>query len=751
MRKLLWFTMGFGAACAFCAYVYRDIWVIPAAAILLFLAVGCWLASKYVKPFRLLGMVLLGVAVGLAWFAVFHDAYVSLAAQGTGESEFAVIEVTDYSWEGTYGATLDGKVTRNGRTFQVRAYLRDQQTLLPGDVISGEFRFRVTTGDAEEDATYHQGKGIFLLAYQTGDISVNESETLPLKYYPAYLRMRILSLIDTSFPEDAAPFAKALLLGDSTDIDYSLNTAFKVTGIRHIIAVSGLHVSILFAAVYTLAGKKRYLTAIVGIPVVFLFAAVAGFSPSVTRACIMQCLMMLSLLWKREYDPSTALSFASLAMLMINPLVITSVSFQLSVGSMAGIFLFSQPVKNWLMDEKRLGRWKGRGLKTRLANWFSSGVAVSLSAGVLTTPLVALYFSTVSLISVVTNLLTLWVVSIIFYGIILVCLLGLFWTGGATLAASLVAWPIRYVLKVTTLLSKLPFAAVYTYSDYIVCWLVCIYVLLVLFALAKRKRPGLFACLAALGLCAALLASWLPWLGDTCSVTVLDVGQGQSILLQSEGKTFLVDCGGDYGDTAADIAAETLLSRGISHIDGLILTHFDKDHAGGAEYLLTRIQVDSLIVPAFPDTSGVMDALESAFGEKVFPLITPLSITYGASSLTVIPPAQAQTDNESSLCVLFQTENCAILITGDRDESGELELLRTAALPDIDLLIVGHHGSKYATTEALLSALTPETAVISVGENNHYGHPAEETLNRLLEAGCAIYRTDRDGTVIYWG
>lgn len=751
MRKLLWFSLGFGAACAFGAYIYRGTWLFPAAGVLLFLAVGCWLVSEYVKPVRIAGMLLLGMALGLSWFEGFDLICLEPAAKGTGEGEYAVIEVSDYSWDGTYGTTADGYVQRNGRGYQVRLYLRDRQTLLPGDKIAGVFRFEITTGDDNSDATFHQGKGIFLLAYQAGEITINEADTLPLRYYPAYLRMRVLGMIDRAFTADTAGFAKALLLGDSTDITYEQNTAFKVTGIRHIIAVSGLHVSILFAAVYALAGKRRVLTAVLGIPLVLLFAAVAGFHPSVTRACIMQCTMMLALLWKREYDPATALAFAALVMLTINPLAITSVSFQLSVGSMAGIFLFSEAIRTWLMDEKRLGKGKGRGLKHRAANWLASGISVSLSAGVFTTPLVAVYFHTVSLISLLTNLLILWVVPIIFYGIILACLLGIFWQSGAVFVAGLAAWPIRYVLTVTGLLARFPLAAVYTYSEAIVIWLVFVYVLLVVFAVFRYKRPALYGCAAALALCGALLGSWLPWMKEGCHVTVLDVGQGQSILLQSRGKTFLVDCGGDHGDSTADIAAETLLSRGISRIDGLILTHFDKDHAGGAEAFLTRIPADMLMLPAFTDESGLKESLEAKYEERVVNLHAPVEISYGDTHMRILTPYHAQTDNESSLCVLFQTENCAILITGDRDKKGELELLQTASLPDIDLLVVGHHGSKNATTEELLSALKPETAVISVGKNNHYGHPAEETLYRLRQAGCNIYRTDRDGTIIYWG
>jgi competence protein ComEC len=213
MRKLLWFTLGFGGSCAFCAYVYRGAWIIAAGAVLLFTAVGGWLLSEYWKPARLIGMVLLGLAAGSMWFMAYQYAYLNAADRMDGQTEFAVIEVTDYSWEGSYGTTVDGKTRLNGKTFHVRAYLDGQKTFLPGDGIRGEFSFTMTAEEDNHNSTYHQGKGIFLLAYQRGEISVNEISHLPLRYYPVYLRMRILDLIEDTFPEDASAFAKALLLG----------------------------------------------------------------------------------------------------------------------------------------------------------------------------------------------------------------------------------------------------------------------------------------------------------------------------------------------------------------------------------------------------------------------------------------------------------------------------------------------------------------------------------------------------------
>lgn len=745
MRKLMWFTIGFGCACAVGAYlIYGNILAALGIAAVLTGVVFLLAARKWdcVKP---VGLVFVGLAAGLLWFWCYDGGYLSPARELDGVITTSSFEIVDYSSDTDYGIKADANASWQGKTYRVRVYLNEQYSLEPGDVVSGEFRFRITNEGGESEPTYLRGNGIPLIAYQRGSVTVEQKDVPWWTYPAAYLRHEILELLQEVFPVDTAGFARALLLGDSSGIDYELNTAFKVSGIRHIIAVSGLHVSILFGFVYTLAGKRRWLTAFLGLPVLALFAAVAGFTPSVTRACLMHGLMILALLFEKEYDPPTALSFAALVMLVVNPVVITSISFQLSVGCMAGIFLFAGKIREWLLDDKRMGHAKGKSVKARLIRGVAGSIGVSLGAASITTPLSALYFGTVSLIGPLTNLLTLWVVTLVFYGIMAVCALGWLLPQAAVLLAKLVSWPIRYILWTAKLLAQVPMAAVYTRSDWIVCWLYLCYLLLLIFLLMKNKRPLVFGCIAVSTLCAALLASWIPPLVDECRVTVLDVGQGQSIILQGDGKTFVVDCGGSYADDAADTAAETLLSMGISRIDGLILTHYDTDHAGGVQYLLSRIRAEAVYLPVWEEaqTAAELQSLENAL------LVTEnTTLAYGDAVLTLIPSEIRDSSNESSMCVLFQAGNCDILITGDRGTLGEKLLLQQVQLPELDVLVVGHHGSKYSTSEALLKAARPRVAVISVGEGNAFGQPAQEILDRLEEAGCVIFRTDEDGTII---
>ena len=751
MRKLMWFTFGFGAACAWGAYCANQYaFYILAAALILGAAMAILSRDrKWLRPGVLLCA---GLVVGVGCFSLFDAVRLTDPRELDGQVCTVTIRATDFSRETDYGYAVDGAVEINGRDYDVCGYLDDREEPLllePGDGVTGDFLFRVTTDGSVGGSTYHQGKGVFLIAYQRGEIGIIPGETEAVRHLPAILRHRILELLETVFPDHTAAFAKALLLGDGSDLTYETDASFKVSGIRHIIAVSGLHVSILFSLIYLIGGKRRVLTALLGVPAVLLFAAVAGFNPSITRACIMQILVMLALLFDREYDPPTALSFAALVMLIVNPLVITSVSFQLSVGCMAGIFLFSGQNRGWVLSDQCLGEAKGKGIKARLKRWFAGSVSVTLGAMAVTTPLCAWHFGTVSLVGILTNLLTLWIVTYIFYGIIAVCLLGSFWLTGAGAVAWVISWGIRYVLLVAKVLAGLPMSAVYTKSIYVVIWLMFCYCLLTVFLCMKKKRPAVFAGCAVIGLCVALLVSWTEPLRDECRMTVLDVGQGQCILLQSEGRSYLVDCGGKGAAGTADEAAELLLSQGITKLDGVIVTHFDDDHSEGVENLLTRIDADVVLIPVTEDESDVAEGISAVAKGGIIRVTETLNMTYSDTVITVIPSYMEKSDNESGLCVLFQTENCAILITGDRDEFGERMLLRNLDVPDLDVLVAGHHGSGHSTGLTLLEATKPEVAIISVGENNPYGHPAQETLERLEAFGCTVYRTDLHGTIIY--
>lgn len=736
MRKLLWFTIGFSTACAFFACNAAQPWIGIVAAV----AAGVICFVKPLVRYRRIGILLVGMAVGIFWCSVFQSRYLGTVSQLDGKTRELSITASDYGWETERGTGLDGWTVLAGRKYRVRTYLTDERPLTPGEMAEGTFYLRSTAEDAGD--SYFAGFGYYLLAYQKSQLQYTVPEKLSPVYYPAYFASKIEESLESCFPEDTAAFAKALLLGKTEDLGYELETALKLSGIRHVVTVSGLHVAILFALVQLLTLKKPWLTALMGIPILGVFAALAGFSPSVTRACLMCGLMMLGRLVNKEYDGATALAFSVLVMLILNPLAITSASLQLSVSCVAGIFLFYKPFYDWFLT--KLPDKERRSRRGKILRGAAASLCVTLSVMVMTTPLCAYYFGAVSLAGPLTNLVTMWVIGFVFYGIVAVCALHLVWGAGAILLARLVSVPIRYIIICAQALASFPLSSVYTKSIYITIWLIFCYVLLGAFSLFGWKSLRRMAGCVVLSLCVAVAFSWAEPLLHNVRMTVLDVGQGQSILLQSEGRTYLIDCGGSSNTRTADAVAETLMSQGINRIDGIVITHLDADHVGGLEKLLKRMDTDLLILPRRDDY------MEYPAGDFERILVEEdICLQNDKSRTKIFGSGYRGAGNENSLCILFEAENCAILITGDRSELGEQLLLRRTQLPKLDVLIAGHHGAADSTGDTLLQATRPETVIISAGENNGYEHPAPELLQRLEDYGCKVYRTDLHGTIVF--
>lgn len=749
MRKLMWFTVGFAAACALSTYLLPDWWMLILALFCLVAGIGLYFLKH--KFALVASVILFGCAVGSAWNWGYQLLYLQTAQELDGKTVNMHMEATDYSFQTGYNTAVDGTLELDGKQYCVRLYVPSQEQYAPGDKIWGQAQLRYTVRDGEREATYHRGDGLFLLAYATGQMYAYPAGEVPISYFPALLRQRLSNVIFEAFPEDTAAFAVALLLGDDSRLTFAEDAAFQLSGIRHVIAVSGLHVSILFAVIYVVTGKKRTLSVLIGLPVLFLFAAMAGFTPSVVRACVMQALMILAMLLNKEYDPPTALAASAMVMLVVNPLTIASVSFQLSTGCMIGIILFSEPIRKYLLHEKRLGTGKGKTLRAGLTRWLAGSISVSLGAMSVTLPLCAWYFGIVSIVGILTNLLTLWVISTIFYGIMLVCILSWIWMPFAGVIAWLISWPIRYVLVVADLLSRIPLGAVFTDSIYIVLWIAASYILLVIFLLCKKKHPLIFSgCIAGL-LCVSVAVSWIEPKMDNYRMTVIDVGQGQCILLQSKEDTYLVDCGGTNPERTAMTVLRHLYAQGIFKLDGIILTHYDKDHAGAVPHLMERMEVEALYVPNADPENSLRQAIVNPFRNRTRFVLSEKHLEVGCGTVTIFPAEAGETGNESSMCILFQTKNCDILITGDRNIDGEMYLLTQTELPDLEVLVAGHHGAASSSGLPFLLETMPDVVIVSVGEGNPYNHPEEQALRRFEMIGCTVYRTDIQGTIVIRG
>ena len=323
--------------------------------------------------------------------------------------------------------------------------------------------------------------------------------------------------------------------------------------------------------------------------------------------------------------------------------------------------------------------------------------------------------------------------------------------------ASLLGWIswalVRYILWIANGMMSWRYHAVYFTNPYLVYWLLFLYAAFIGCAVTPdgKRKYLLASALSVLTLTAAIWVNRQDYQYGVLTALTLDVGQGESVILISGGETALVDCGSSnsYKDPGG-LAADTLHSMGVRELSAVVVTHYHADHTNGLYEVLRRIPVQTIYLPDIEDEYGVRERLVSLAEEKgaqVTYVTKETADTLGDTVLTIYPPVQSGGDlNELGLTALASAGDFDLLITGDMSGSTEKKLVETYALPDIEVLAVSHHGSRYSSNIRFLKAVTPEAAVISVGDNN-YGHPSEETLQRLLAVGADIWRTDQQGTI----
>lgn len=744
MRKLAVLTASFAVGIFLAQYLLPSDWMLP-------VAVGCFTAGgmglvlrgRGYKRIFLAGMGL-ALAIGYNWL---YAAWVQgpMEALAGTERGGVVMTVCDYAVSTNFGAKATVKL--EGLPFGKAVFYGDSSLLElePGQTVVSDVRFQSAARIRDDDVTSFTSKGIFLLAYGTGEATYGDGTKGSLRWLPDRSCRVIQTQITELFDSETAGFLTAILTGDKSGLSEGAAVDLSEAGIYHLMAVSGMHCAFLLMPIRMIAGKHRRRTlAAIAIPLLAFYALLTGASPSVVRASVMLVFPLLAPLFQRDSDSPTALSVALALILAANPFAAKSISLQLSFGAVAGLLWLTPKLQRALLGGKPRGR---------VVRFVVTSVSATMGALVFTVPLSAYYFGTLVLVSPLSNLLCLWIAGFVFvfgFGAVLV---SLFCPPIAGIIGMVARLGVEYVLAAAHLVTSIPYHALYFNNPYLKIWLAFGYLLfaVVYWSRVKRRRPYILAgVLAAVTLVGTVRLGQLRYAGNLLDILALDVGQGASTLLASDGVSALIDCGSaNSWYSPGGEAADQLYTMGCRKLDYLILTHYDTDHVNGVAELLARIPVEHLLVPDVQDDTNqrhtVLAAAEAsgtcvAFVEDVS--VLPL----GAASLTVFPPVGVGEDNEQGLSILCTAGDYDVLVTGDMEQSTERMLLDLYDLPDIETLMVGHHGSKYATSQELLDALKPETAIISVGSNS-YGHPTEEVLLRLEEAGAAVYRTDEDGTV----
>ncbi len=743
MRRLATFCFAFAAG------VFAAQYLLPQR-LLPYAAAGCvvlgalWAWTLRGDNRRRAAIAGLGLALALCW----DWAYVRLTLEPfetlAGTTQTLTVELADYPTASEYGSRAEVRVIGDGLHGKAICYGGTELLeLAPGARLSAPFEIRSAATIRGADVTTHISRGVYALLYVRGEVTREAGNENSPRCLPQKLARRTRETVAAVFPERTRAMMNAILLGDRYELSDEDETYLSEAGLLHITAVSGLHCAFLLSILIFLIGRHRSrLLFALALPVLWLYALTTGLTPSVTRACVMLSLMLLAPVFERESDPPTSLALALFLLLLANPFAAKSISLQLSFAAMAGLITLTPRLYARIRAKKR-----GR------AAWFVLGsLAATAGALVFTIPLSAFYFNTLVLAAPLSNLLCLWAATLTFAAGVLTVLVGFVWLSAARVLACVPHGGALYLLSMARGVTKIPYHAVY-FSGYLLkCWLVYAYALFAACRLMKEAKRRYWA--AAL-LCAAtlILTLWvnaLPLRGGSLHIVALDVGQGQSVVLHSRGATALLDCGTKSYLSAGDVTADYLQSVGVGTLDCVVLSHYHADHCNGLAVLFSRLHVRRLILPDIePDDELRAEVLELAQRHGVpvsFARETEM-IPLGEATLTVYPPAAEGDMNEECLAALCTTGRFDALFTADMDANTEYMLLAKNALPDVEVLMAGHHGSKYSSGGDLLVEVRPEVAVVSCGASNSYGHPHAEALHRLTDAGATVYRTDLQGNI----
>ncbi len=622
---------------------------------------------------------------------------------------------------------------------------------------------------------------------EAGTIEVINSDYSGIRQGLYELRMEIIERLEKLCSDNNGIFSiinnkngiiGAIILGDKTDLDSDIKELYSVSGIAHILAISGLHISFIGMAIYRLLRRRfRFLfSAAVSIPVVLSFGIMSGFGISTIRAIIMFILKIIGEVLGRKYDAITAISLAGFVLLLQNPFVVCNSGFQMSFGAIIAIVLILPIVEEILNTDNKI-------IKVLSANFTISLVM---------NPILAWNYYELPTFSFLLNIVVVPLMSVV----IVSSIVGIFCSCIMFGFGKVVIFPGCGILELYTFLcniiNKSSVASIVVGQPKVTIIIVYYAILLVvLFGLKNirtkytraekerniiKKETGLvlekkakkerrikgqnvkvrLACIVGFLLLNCLIY-YIPNPGFY--ITFIDVGQGDGILIHGDnGMKVMVD-GGSTSEkqVAKNCIVPYLKAEGIGTIDYSIITHTDKDHISGILEILennnsNRIRIKNLVMPDINMKDDTYNELiEKAKLKKINVLYIKKgdTLSLGKTKIKCIYPETTTTaSDKNDYCTVLSVKNktSKILLTGDISKEIE-EKIKDDIEENYTVLKVAHHGSNYSSSEKFLKKVNPKYSIISVGKNNSYGHPGNETMERLRKQGGVIYRTDEKGGI----
>lgn len=592
-------------------------------------------------------------------------------------------------------------------------------------------------------------------------------------------RLKLIAL-----PEDAG-ILSAVLLGEKKDLDSAVYELYRKNGISHLLAISGLHISIVGLGIWKLfrkGGAGFWISGIFAGGFLIAYGMMVGSGPSVVRAVSMAGLSFLAAAAGRTYDLPTAMCIPALGLLLTHPYLLTQASFQLSFLAVISLVypgrLFSARGETFFTNEKFSAA--------------ASAFFVSLSLQMVTAPVVCWHSFGIPVYGVFLNLL---VIPLMTY-VVLSGFIGLGLSFLSVSAGGAMLGGAHYILKLYEVvcngIGKLPGAELVLGQPEV--WKIgCYYGLVVSGAiiyergmkiaekfhekkhkskekseesvlnlwktriLIDRKHRLVF-------LCAAWLLAFfflLPSRPAGFSVTFLDVGQGDGIVLRCASRTILVDCGSSQQKSVGEkVLVPYLRSQGVTYVDLAVMTHGDQDHINGIRYLLEHpesgIRLGGLMMPK-AGNDEIYGKMAELAKEQEIPVYYAAAgdrienIAGKGMYMECLSPEGEEKfsdRNEESLVFRVTYDRFSMMLMGDLETGGEENLVESGVLSPVTVLKAGHHGSATSSGESFLEKLSPEITVLSYGRKNRYGHPAKEVKERLGNIGSEILETGISGAVM---
>ena len=642
-----------------------------------------------------------------------------------------------------------------------------------GDVLRLTLRLRSprnfhTPGSFDYER-YLARRGIYLSAFLWRD---NEIEKIGargawLRHQIEQTRRTIGTFFDMQLPPGQAAVLRALIIGDKSQLSPDLRDAFARAGVAHVLAISGLHIGLVatmaYAAWWWLLGRSRYLllmwtvpklAALLTVPIILLYAGLAGSNVSTWRAVIMVLVFLTALLIDHREEVFRSLALAAFIISLLWPGAVFDVSFQLSFVAVLAIFIGLHRFRAWSENQAE---------RTRMSRWGILYCLVSVSAMIGTAPIVGAHFNQVSLVGLVSNLLVVPLLgsAAVVLGLASAALLFIH-TGLATLVVScagVVVWAGMWLVET---IAAWPYAAIsvvtLTFLE-----LVLFYSLLVTLIFLSQLQSPVFKKVLLSGLLSTILLdgvywTWQRYFQSDLRVSFLDVGQGDAAVVEFPGsQVMVIDAGGFLSqtfDSGQAIVAPFLWQRKIGRVDTLVLSHSQLDHYGGLTFLAQHFGVKSLWFNGELSDSQRFKRLMAVLqenGVQTHILCRDMpDQEIGGVRIQVLHPPCNQTNldtNNASLVLRLSHGEVDILFAGDVETAGEHVLLSTHANLETEILKVPHHGSRSSSTLAFIRAVSPQVAIASLGHQNRFRFPAPEVVKRYEKRGARFLRTDQVGAV----